>query len=63
MSRAWVWPRGDARMRKRWNAVPKQRLRRLREHRDKKDKRKGMETIEDQKAGAALQREKTDPTV
>lgn len=50
-------------MRKRWNAVPKQRLRRLREHRDKKDKRKGMETIEDQKAGAALQREKTDPTV
>lgn len=49
--------------RKRWNAMNEQRLERMRERRDKKDKRKGMQAIEDQKAGAALQCEETDPAV
>ena len=49
--------------RERWNAMQEQRLERMRERRDKKDKRKGMQGIEDQKAGAAVQREEADPAV
>lgn len=63
MSKHGFGMRGDARLRERWNTMNEQRLQRMREHRDKKDKRKGMEVIEDQKAGAAVQREKADPSV
>ena len=55
--------RGDALQRERWNAMNEQRLKRMRERRDKKDKRKGMQGFEDQKAGAAVQREEADPAV
>lgn len=49
--------------RERWNAMQEQRLERMRERRDKRDKRKGMQGIEDQEAGAAVQREEADPAV
>ena len=63
MSKYGFGRRGVALQRERWNAMQEQRLERMRERRDKKDKRKGMQAIEDQKAGAALQREETDPAV
>lgn len=63
MSKHGFGIRGDARLRERWSTMNEQRLQRMREHRDKKDKRKGMEMIENKKAGALVQREKADPSV